>query len=315
MPLGIGIGNAIQWIAGVAANSAIGFEGLLDTYSGAAAAYSVRLLSSTYTGALVRIRRSSDNAEKDFYPDSNNELSLSSEDGAGTSLSSWIGANNGFVATWYDQSGNSGRDAIQASAASQPQIITAGALLTQNSKVSLNFNGANNLSIGTTSTFNFLHDGTSSCAITVANLSTTSSLLGTAALSRALRGYSTRVRTNDTIQVIISTGSAFAVNNITDSASFTAGQLALIQDYIDADNATAADRSSIYLDNSAVYKNNTETNSVSASDAVNSMRLGAFGDLSGYLNGYMSECIFYDSDQTSNKNGIQTNINEYFSIY
>ena len=56
------------------------FVGLLDTYGGAAAAYSVRLLKSDYSGALVEIRRSSDNAVKSFYPDANNELSLTSED-------------------------------------------------------------------------------------------------------------------------------------------------------------------------------------------------------------------------------------------
>ena len=66
------------------------FTGLLDDYGSATVAFSVRWLNSSYSGALVRIRRSSDSAEKDFYPDSNNELSMSSEDGAGTSLSSWI---------------------------------------------------------------------------------------------------------------------------------------------------------------------------------------------------------------------------------
>ena len=39
---------------------------LLDTYSGAAAAYSLRLLDSTYTGSAIRVRRSSDNTEQDI---------------------------------------------------------------------------------------------------------------------------------------------------------------------------------------------------------------------------------------------------------
>ena len=42
-----------------------GFKGLLDVYSGAAAAYSLRKLSKATT-SVVRVRRDSDNAEADF---------------------------------------------------------------------------------------------------------------------------------------------------------------------------------------------------------------------------------------------------------
>ena len=36
---------------------------LLDSYSGAAAAYSLRKLSATWSGSAIRVRRSSDNTE------------------------------------------------------------------------------------------------------------------------------------------------------------------------------------------------------------------------------------------------------------
>ena len=39
---------------------------LLDVYTGAAAAYSLRKLRSDYTGACLRVRRSSDSAEQDI---------------------------------------------------------------------------------------------------------------------------------------------------------------------------------------------------------------------------------------------------------
>jgi hypothetical protein len=39
---------------------------LLDTYSGAAVAYSLRKLRTAYSGSAIRVRRSSDNAEQDF---------------------------------------------------------------------------------------------------------------------------------------------------------------------------------------------------------------------------------------------------------
>jgi len=51
-----------------------GFTGILDEFTGAAAAYSVRRLSSTYTDGLIRVRRSSDDTEQDIGFDSNGDL-------------------------------------------------------------------------------------------------------------------------------------------------------------------------------------------------------------------------------------------------
>lgn len=96
------------------------FTGLLDTYSGAAAAYSLRQLSSSYSGSAIRVRRSSDNTEQDIGFASN-ELDV-------TALASFCSGTNGFVTTWYDQSGN-GNNATQTTAANQPQIVSSGSFL------------------------------------------------------------------------------------------------------------------------------------------------------------------------------------------
>lgn len=68
---------------------------ILDTYPNAKAGYSLRLLSSDYTGFCIRVRRSSDNAEQDIGFDGN-ELDTSS-------LLSFCGVNSGYVTTWYNQ--------------------------------------------------------------------------------------------------------------------------------------------------------------------------------------------------------------------
>ena len=34
-----------------------------------------------------------------------------------------------------------------------------------------------------------------------------------------------------------------------------------------------------------------------------------------YFDGYICEAIFYDSDQSSNRTAIETNINDYYNIY
>lgn len=51
-------------------------------------------------------------------------------------LLGFVGTGNGFITTWYDQSGNA-RHAVQATAASQPRIVNAGVLETKNSRPSI----------------------------------------------------------------------------------------------------------------------------------------------------------------------------------
>ena len=104
---------------------------LLDTYSGAAAAYSLRRLRTAYTGDAIRVRRESDNTEQD--------IGFVGEDLNTSALTTFCSGTNGFVKTWYDQSGNA-RDATQSTAAQQPQIVSSGSVINLNSKPTLQFN-------------------------------------------------------------------------------------------------------------------------------------------------------------------------------
>lgn len=86
-------------------------DGTLD----AVAAYSVRKLRSNYTGNCLRLRRSNDNAEMDFGFDANGDLDVAA-------IATFLGANNGFIATWYDQSGNT-RNLTAAATTNQPLFV------------------------------------------------------------------------------------------------------------------------------------------------------------------------------------------------
>ena len=91
----------------------------LTTYM---ACYSVRVLISTYTGAVFQLRRSSDNVVQTFYTDSIQSYLTTGANNTGTTYASWIGANTAYVSIWYDQSTN-GRNATNATNnTTQPNI-------------------------------------------------------------------------------------------------------------------------------------------------------------------------------------------------
>jgi hypothetical protein len=100
------------------------FINKLSSYSkqNCTAAYSTRLLLGNYTGAMLNIRRGSDNATQDFYGDIHGNLGTLFN-AKGLSLINWLNGSAGYVTTWYDQSGN-GRNVIQTTTTQQPTIAT-----------------------------------------------------------------------------------------------------------------------------------------------------------------------------------------------
>ena len=111
---------------------------LLDTAEGAGAnfAFAFFKLRAAYTGPIALIRRSSDNAQKEFYFDSNNVFSMSSEDGSGTSLSSWVGNDAFYLVTGHSQD-VAGLTFTASSAADQQQLGANGVLFDLNGVVAM----------------------------------------------------------------------------------------------------------------------------------------------------------------------------------
>jgi len=103
-----------------------GFIGLLDLFPNAAAAYSLRKLRAAYSGSAVRVRKevSSVSSETDIGFLGDGSLDTT------TLLTFASDADGGdvFVVTWYDQSLSN--DATQSTAASQPKIVSSGAVIT-----------------------------------------------------------------------------------------------------------------------------------------------------------------------------------------
>jgi hypothetical protein len=113
------------------------FVGPLDAFTAnLAGSWSVaRRLLSSYTGPLLRVRRSSDDNEQDIGFADDGSLDTAA-------LLSFCGAGDGFVRTVYDQSGAT-RDFGQSTAASQPLIVSGGVVDVNEGEPSMLFDGTN----------------------------------------------------------------------------------------------------------------------------------------------------------------------------
>jgi hypothetical protein len=275
--IGLHIGNRVMGGGGAAP-----FVGLLDTYPGAAAAYSVRLLKSDYTGSAIKVRRTN-NDEMDIGFDALGNLDTSA-------LLAFTGTgalDNGFITKWYDQSGN-GRDATQTTALNQPQIVSSGSVLILNGKPK----------IDATST-RFLQFSTD-----IATSNSDYSLFMT--YFKNAIGNQAIVLKNGSNYHWLDYGASQGISgldNIIISPTFSINTQYLyscITDY----NVGA----SIYQNNSVV---GTKGEALRGNSASSYLPSNAFRSATISL----QEFIYYPSEQSSNRTGIQGNINNFYSIY
>ena len=275
---------------------------LLDTYSGATVAYSLRLLRKAYSGALVLIRRSSDNAQKAFYPDTSFELSISSNDGAGTTLESWIGGDDGYVVTWYDQSGNS-YDVTQATAGAQPKVISQGFLIGSNGQAAVKFDGTDDF-------------------LKYSSLAFANGLLSIFSVQKLNNPNSLNAGIFDSADNLsMASANGFRFDNVGNNfrfgtnSAFTSFANGSTSQTLNTGIKTSTNRT-IYID--GVQKNTTAIAGNVDFTGVTQHKVGTLGDNStetSFLDGFISEIVVYNSDETSSRTGIETNINANYNTY
>jgi len=263
---------------------------LLNNYSGAAAAYSLRRLDGQYSGSAVRVRRASDNAEQDIAF-VNNELDTAT-------LESFASSTDAFVTTWYDQSGN-GVDAENANASSQPQIVSSGSTILENGKPAISFVGIDAY-LGTTGyIFEFSQNDVSAHIVKSAsdNISADQYMFS----EQDAAPYSSNFIIGDT-----ASGDAIIWFNNSQIGTMTSGQ-----------GLIGIEKNSSGL--VSAYMNGSLSASVSPTINVEQANTTAFGSradfTTAFYNGLLQEVITYKTDNSANRTGIETNINNYYSIY
>jgi hypothetical protein len=298
-----GLGADAQMIIKAHANYvpfAVGITPPLDIYTGAAAAYSLRKLRTAYTGSAIRVRRSNDNTEQDIGFTSSGDLDTAS-------LKTFVGANNAFVTTWYDQSGNA-RNATQSTAANQPRIVVLGVIERLESKPSIFFRSTN---------IHYLTHSVIQTSPTRLYIFSSLSSDNTGNIW-SHRSESTRLiqlQTNGNVISLFLRSNLNIFYSATTTATFTPNtdNTILVSARFDVSNNTHIS----YLNGNASATNTTNFSGQTFNSTVNT--IGATttggGSFSTPINGKYHELIIYTSDQSSNRTGIENNINTYYSIY
>ena len=187
---------------------------------------------------------------------------------------------NGFVETWYDQSGN-GKDATQLTAANQPKIVDAGNLV------------ANGLGFFTNDLLETASLGASQpiTAFSVFTQDSASSTIYGSSGSHALI-------TSSSNTISLNAGTA-----LVSSASITVGTPALV--------SSLANSTSSFI---FINGGNTTTGNAGTTGITGSLKLGSTNS-NRAMEGELQEFIIYNSDQTANRIAIETNINSHYDIF
>ena len=275
---------------------------LLDTYSGATAAYSLRKIRTEYTGNAITVRRSSDNTSQNIGFDANGNLDT-------TSLLSFVGAGNGFVSVWYDQSGNN-KHVVQTTAASQPQLVVNGVVALKNAKPAIDFTSGQFLRCA--------QQGATNTAVSIFSVLSLKSL--------SSRGFAWDVGNTSGYQYFAldintwgTSGNKFGLfistNSDTDaSTNLNQNLITLI-----APNTSFATN---LFANTRFHLNGTQKNiswgtgmgfpSYAGSSIIT---IGNSNAENVFFNGQQQEFILYPVNQTANRSAIETNINNYYTTY
>ena len=204
---------------------------------------------------------------------------------------------NGFVQTWYDQSGN-GNDAVQATDGNQPKIVSSGSLVADDG---IDFDGGDFL-----------------VASSVSGLESPFSIFSTSV--RDATGYigSFSKSTASNRYFAVQEGSSTSIAVPRNSTSGVAASASVSgTDRLTFALTTGATSTSVGA-KGGTLANTTDDYGVdfTSVSGLDQLAIGVHRTVSpsGYFNGRIRELIFYTSDQSTNRSAVETNTANYYNI-
>jgi hypothetical protein len=262
---------------------------LLDTYPNAAAAYSLRKLRSSYSGFCIQVRRSSDNTTQNIGFNIVNKLDT-------TALLSFVGSSSGFITKWYDQTTNV-KDAVQATNANQPRIVLNGTIEVENGLPKIVFE---------TMFLSVPQVLSSDCFIAYVGNSKLPLAGGVGFIT-----YNSSPNDNPELFLGINDGFLTYFNGGICVTTVAMANTYSVFNFLSA-NVITSITNSIYRNN--IFQASGTRTGIWATN-FNEFTIGKYVRTGATKNGQIQELIIYNSNQSTNRTGINTNINSYYSIY
>lgn len=218
---------------------------------------------------------------------------------------------NGFISIWYDQS--STYNASQQASANQPQIVSAGSLITTNGKPTVKFDGSNDFLV--TNDYPFI----TTSKIYVAHVSS----IETTNVTSMVVGHYLQFNQSIYLMGYRSTGrSLVALRDLVTSYSYDFNTYNINTQYLyetqlDTLNSTSTLRVLNYRNNSLETMNTNANFNGSLPTFTQPLSIGADKVGTNFkFKGNIQEIVaYYNQNQPSNRTGIASNINSYYSIY
>ena len=224
---------------------------------------------------------------------------------------------DGFVETWYDQSGN-GNDLIQATAGNQPTIVSAGVLNTRNNKPIVKFIQANS---------NFLEIANSNMLPTGSNIAVTifhamhidassgnrMGVFGSNSSGNNAQVNAYRFGSGTSRRVIVKFADASNTQVPLELGFYTNNTDSILTYQFAVNGGTAS--LNIFNNGSLLNATSASTTDQSYSPVSDKMVLGARSTVDNFSDSEFFEVIAYGSDQLSNRSDIETNMNSQYSIF
>jgi hypothetical protein len=280
-----------------------GFVGMLDGLQVPLRAYSLRRLSSLYTGAPIRVRRGADNVEQDIAFTSSGDLDI-------TALQTFAGTDSVYVKTFYDQSGN-GRHLSNPTATRHPRIVNAGTVETEAGKPLIRFDGSAN------------HLYSENAGLYAAGAASLAAVVSAAASANAtVFGESSTDTTNSYRMLRIGRGSVSPVLR----ASVIAASATIWEQNVSGTDTTFNNiRKQLFtVDDGAKYNAWVDQTQLitdaaavrGAAPTLTRTGMGAtpYTSPSGYMNGTVQELIAWGSNRASDRAFISGNQKSYWGL-
>ena len=212
-------------------------------------------------------------------------------------------AGNGFVSVWFDQSGNNNNQS-SSTLIKQPQIVNSGSLITRNGKPAIYFSN------------NMMQSGR---VFSTSNFSIFSTLSGNSGQS-------------NNVLLCQHTGAADVGRTVFIQPSDVASPYNKLKTFFNNGTSYSIISNNVVFDNALKLVNITSNGSGTTTQFVNSTQegilsgqswtpinalttLGSLGNTFSPYTGYVGELVMYATNQLTNRTGIESNINTYYTIY